>query len=64
MKLWVAGGQCDEFIECVPSDKCNSCLLRFRCLTTRYFDNTHGYDHSEGSLSPREFVVFMERSNK
>lgn len=61
MKLWVVGGQCDDYYECVPDEKCNTCKLRFKCYTVTYFD-VRGMGHEDRKLDAHEFYVFLEMS--
>ena len=35
MKLWISGGQNDNFYECDGGDKCRDCSLRFKCYTSK-----------------------------
>ena len=52
MKLWVQGGQCDDYHECLPSLRCSECSLRFKCFTQRHFE--------VGELSHQEFCTFLK----
>jgi hypothetical protein len=61
MKLWVSGGQTDEFMECIPRDnKCSHCPLRFQCLTEKEFSHRPG----NSNISAEYFWVFYEMSKK
>ena len=55
-RLWIPGGQTDDFIDCEGGIKCDSCVLRFKCYTSNqlYVDN----------LSRMEINVFLVSSVK
>ncbi len=60
MKLWVMGGQCDDYYECVPSDRCDSCELRFKCWTSASFECSPKHSKTRrNDLTSHEFDMFM-----
>ena len=62
MKLWVSGGQCDDYYECIEGSKCNACELRFKCYThKRFMSKNHP---GSGDLDDHEFYIFLQMSKK
>ena len=54
------GGQTDDYYECVPDKRCDTCELRFRCYTLPYFDNTGKIvGHEDMELNAHDFYVFL-----